>query len=128
MAVSGAGAWISHPDSWGCMWYLRTAYSVISVLGAAVPLGRLLIVWIAGLARQSLLGVQDGRRLAPGPLPSGSPRCRILQVICMCGRPASPGRAVRTSVPGAIWPALIPYVASSRGVATYTEPVKLSLG
>ena len=35
-----------------------------------------------------------------------------------------PGRMVRTSVPGAIWPAVIPYVASSRGVATYTVPVK----
>ena len=50
------------------MWYLRTAYSVISVFGASVPLGRLLIVWIAGLARQ-LPGVQDG----PSLLLSGSP-------------------------------------------------------
>ena len=31
------------------------------------------------------------------------------------------------SVPGAIWLAVIPYRASSRGVATYTEPVKLLL-
>ena len=32
------------------------------------------------------------------------------------------------SVPGAIWLAVIPYMASSRGVATYTEPVKLLWG
>ena len=43
----------------------------------------------------------------------------------MCGRPASPGRMVRMSVPGAIWLALIPYVASNCGVAMYTEPEKL---
>src|SRR6266849_5752903 len=43
----------------------------------------------------------------------------------MRGRPASPGRMVRMSVPGAIWLALIPYVASNCGVATYTVPVKL---
>ena len=42
----------------------------------------------------------------------------------MCGTPASPGRMVRMSVPGAIWLALIPYVASNCGVATYTVPVK----
>jgi hypothetical protein len=28
------------------------------------------------------------------------------------------------SVPGAIWPASIPYVASNCGVAAYTVPVK----
>src|SRR5215813_8148781 len=46
------------------------------------------------------------------------------QIISMCDRPASPGRMVRMSVPGAIWLALIPYVASNCGVATYTVPVK----
>ena len=42
------------------MWYLLTAYSVTTVFGADVPLGRLLTVVIAGLARQSLLSVQGG--------------------------------------------------------------------
>ena len=42
----------------------------------------------------------------------------------MCDRPASPGRMVRKSVPAAIWLALIPYMASNCGVATYTAPVK----
>src|SRR5580704_5770418 len=102
------------------MWYLRTAYSVITVLGAEVPLGRLLTVWIAGLARQSLLSVQDGPPLPPDWLPSDSPPLpELCQVICSCDRPASNGRTVRMSVPGAIWLALIPYAASSRGVATY---------
>src|SRR5580692_4754571 len=99
------------------MWYLRTAYSVITVLGASVPLGRLLTVCIVGLARQSLLSVQDGP-----PLPE------LCQVISMFDSPASPGRMVRTSVRGAIWLALIPYVASNLGVATYTAPVKLLRG
>ena len=56
---------MSHPCSWVCRWYLLTAYSVIDRVGAAVPLGRLLIVWIAGLARHWLLSVQRG----PPPLP-----------------------------------------------------------
>jgi hypothetical protein len=34
------------------MWYLLTAYSVITVFGADVPLGKLLTVWIAGPATQ----------------------------------------------------------------------------
>ena len=45
---------------------MLTAYSVITVFGAEVPLGRLLTVWIAGLARQSLLSVQGGLPLAAG--------------------------------------------------------------
>src|SRR5580698_8108703 len=72
------------------MWYLRTAYSVITVLGAEVPLGRLLTVWIAGLARQSLLSVQDGPPLPPDWLPSDSPPLpELCQVICSCDRPGS---------------------------------------
>ena len=35
---------------------------------------------------------------------------------------------VRMSVPGLIWLALMPYVASSCGVATYTDPLKWSCG
>src|SRR5215471_8880906 len=110
------------------MWYLLTAYSVITVFGADVPLGRLLTVCIAGLARQSLLSVQGGPPLLPGragPAPWHVPWQLVLaQVISMCGWPASPGRMVRMSVPGAIWLALILYVASNCGVATYTVPVK----
>ena len=48
------------------MWYLLTAYSVVTVFGADVPLGRLLIVAIAGLARQWLLSVQGGPPGLPG--------------------------------------------------------------
>src|SRR5260370_41617005 len=99
MAVSGAGAWISQPFRLGCRWYLLTAYSVITVFGAEVPPGRLLTVCITGLARQSLPSVHAG--LPPGDW-------LVLQVIARCGRPASPGRMVRMSVPGAIWLALIP--------------------
>src|SRR5262249_45192736 len=127
------------------MWYLLTAYSVITVFGADVPPGRLLTVWIAGLARQSLLSVQGRPPLLPGsagvpphvPPPEGAlppdhsqcgrpPHPRPLggDVGSGRGRPASPGRMVRMSVPGAIWLALIPYVASNCGVATYTVPVK----
>src|SRR5271170_195288 len=108
------------------MRYLLTAYSVTTVFGADVPLGRLPTVAIAGLARQWLLSVQGG----PPALPGSAGRLEasltepISQNISMCGRPASPGRMVRMSVPGAIWLALIPYVASNRGVATYTVPVK----
>src|SRR5215472_8210139 len=111
------------------MWYLLTAYSVVTVFGADVPPGRLLTVWIAGLARHSLLSVQGRPPLLPGS--AGLPRhvplheVALPQSISMCGRPASPGRMVRKSVPGAIWLALIPYVASNCGVATYTVPVKL---
>src|SRR5215467_4905398 len=109
------------------MWYLLTAYSVITVFGASIPLGKLLTVCIAGLARQSLLSVQGGPPLPSLPLlPSGS-LTELCQIISMCGRPARPGREVRMSVCGAIWLALIPYVASSCGVATYIEPVKLLL-
>ena len=36
----------------------------------------------------------------------------------MCGWLARPERMVRMSVPGLIWLALMPYVASSCGVAT----------
>src|SRR5215831_4510857 len=110
------------------MWYLLTAYSVVTVFGADVPPGRLLTVWITGLARQSLLSVQGGPPLLPGS--AGLPRhvplheVALPQIISMRGRPASPGRMVRMPVPGAIWLALIPYVASSSGVATYTLPVK----
>ena len=48
------------------------AYSVITVFGAEVPLGRLLTVCITGLATQSLLSVQGGSTLVfctrlPGP-------------------------------------------------------------
>ena len=57
---------MSHPCSWVCMWYLLTAYSVTTVFGAAVPLGRLLTVAIAGLARQRLLSVQGGPPALPG--------------------------------------------------------------
>ena len=108
------------------MWYLATAYSVITVFGADVPLGSLATVAIAGLARQWLPGVQGGPPGLPG---SGGGVALSLtppmsHSISMCGRPASPGRMVRTSVPGAIWPDLIPYVASNCGVATYTVPVK----
>src|SRR5262249_15398519 len=110
------------------MWYLLTAYSVITVFGADVPLGRLLTVCIAGLAWSSFLGGQGGRRLLPGRAGSAPWHVRwqlvLAQVISMCGWPASPGRMVRMSVPGAIWLALIPYVASNCGVATYTVPVK----
>src|SRR5215471_16800504 len=66
VAVSGAGAWISHPCRLGCMWYLLTAYSVSTVFGADVPLGRLPTVAIAGLARQPLLSVQGGPPSLPG--------------------------------------------------------------
>jgi hypothetical protein len=96
------------------MWYLLTAYSVISVFGAAVPLGMLAILWIAGLARQSLPGVQGGPPSAPdcGPLPQvGSSWLHVLggvQIISRRRTPASPGRMVMMSVPGAIWLALIP--------------------
>src|SRR5579859_3495249 len=102
------------------MRYLLTAYSVITVFGADVPLGRLLTVAIAGLARQWLLGVQGGPPALPGSggtLQESQTEPKS-QIISMCGTPASPGRMVRTSVPGAIWLALTPYVASSRGVAT----------
>src|SRR6266704_3074998 len=108
------------------MWYLLTAYSVVTVFGADVPLGRLPIVWIAGLARQWLLSVQGGPPALPGS--GGTLEASLTepmsQNISMCGRPASPGRMVRMSVPGAIWLALMPYVASNCGVATYTVPVK----
>src|SRR5215470_19948145 len=110
------------------MWYLLTAYSVITVFGADVPLGRLLTVAIAGFATQLWLSVQGGPPSLPGragPAPWHLPWQLVLaQVISMCGRPASPGRMVRMSVPGAIWLALIPYVASNCGVATSTEPEK----
>src|SRR5271170_6700363 len=112
------------------MWYLLTAYSVTTVFGADVPLGRLLTVAIAGLARQWLLSVQGGPPSAPGWGPSPQVGSLSLQVrggakiISRRGTPASPGRMVRMSVPGAIWLALIPYVASNCGVATYTVPVK----
>src|ERR1039457_4429252 len=95
----------------------------MTVFGAEMPLGRPLTVCITGLARQSLLSVQGGLPLLPGTPPPGD--SVLLQIISMCGRPASPGRMVRMSVPGAIWLALIPYVASNCGVARYTEPVKL---
>src|SRR5579859_5387673 len=102
------------------MRYLPTAYSVSTVFGANVPLGRLLTIAIAGLARQWLLSVQGGPPAKPG---SGrgvelSLTWPMSQFITMRGRPASPGRMVRTSAPGAIWLALIPYVASNCGVAT----------
>src|SRR5271156_3356259 len=108
------------------MWYLLTAYSVITVFGADVPLGRLLGVAIAGLATQWLLSVQGGPPALPG---SGGGLGASLtepmsQNISTCGSPASPGRMVRMPVPGAIWLALMPYVASNCGVATYTVPVK----
>ena len=48
------------------MWYLLTAYSVFTVFGADVPLGRLLTVAIAGLARQWLLSAQGGPPALPG--------------------------------------------------------------
>src|SRR5580704_10890843 len=108
------------------MWYVRTADSVITVFGASVPPGRLLTVWIAGLATQSLPGVQDGPPSLPGVAGlEASLTGPLCQSISRCGRPASPGRMVRKSVPGAIWLALIPYAASSCGVATYTLPLKL---
>src|SRR5215831_9693154 len=120
---------MSHPDSRVCTWYLVTAYSVVTVFGADVPPGRLLTVWIAGLARQWLPSVQGGPPLLPGSagLPWHVPlhEVALSQSISICGRPASPGRMVRMSVPGAIWLALIPYLASNRGVATKTVPVKL---
>ena len=124
MAVSGAGAWISHPVRLGCRWYLLIAYSVITVFGAEVPPGRPLTVCIAGLATQSLLSVQGGCRHHRARPPAWHRPVQMCQTISMCGRAASPGRMVRMSVPGAIWLALIPYVPSSRGVATYTVPVK----
>src|ERR1700722_1046271 len=102
------------------MWYLRTAYSVTTVFGAAVPLGRLLTVAIAGLGRQWLLSVQGGPPAKPGSGGGALPSLTapLSQVISRFGRLASPGRMVRISVPGTIWLALIPYVASNRGVAT----------
>ena len=68
----------------GCSWYLLTAFWVITVFGAEVPLGRLLTVCILGLARQPSLGVQGGSLSPPGPFlepvfpqiipcPAGSP-------------------------------------------------------
>src|ERR1700722_6062173 len=109
------------------MWFLLTAYSVTTVFGADVPLGRLLVVWIAGLARQRLLSVQGGPPALPGS--GGGVAASLMYplsqpIISRCGRPASPGRMVRMSVPGAIWLALMPYVASNCGVATYRLPVK----
>src|SRR4051812_9916449 len=109
------------------MWYLLTAYSVTTVFGADVPLGRPPIVWIAGLARQWWLSVQGGPPALPGSgggLEASLTKPLSQEIISRCGRPASPGRMVRMSVPGAIWLALMPYAASNCGVATYTVPVK----
>ena len=104
---------------------MLTAYSVITVFGAEVPPGRLLTVCIAGLARQSLLSVQLGSTPSLRTRLAGT----LLDAVVSPGQlhvrqAGQPGRMVRTSVPGAIWLALIPYVASSCGVATYTVPVK----
>lgn len=47
------------------------------------------------------------------------------QQLRQAGQARHRGKAVRMSVPGLIWLALMPYLASSCGVATYTVPVKL---
>src|ERR1700722_9048853 len=57
--VSGFGVWISQPATLPgpvCRCSVRTACSVITVLGADVPDGSALASWIAGLARQEFFG------------------------------------------------------------------------
>src|SRR5581483_3857845 len=112
-AVGGFGIWTNQPAVCDCKWNSRTACSVITVFGADVPEGRLLISWNIGFARQLPLG----HALAdPGPA-LGAPYSN-----CMWLRPDKPGRIVRKMAFGLICDCLIPNALSNWGVPTYTGP------
>src|SRR5690348_14822213 len=72
--VSGLAVWISQPMTPPgpiCRPSVRTACSVITVLGGDVPDGSALTSWITGLARQAFFGQGNEVGFWPGPGPLG---------------------------------------------------------